>query len=69
MNIESEGLGRVRSFSLKTGGDVYDIAIDPRRNYSFSPDHLSDHLRSGAPVKVRLGRRNGLLYAKQISDA
>ncbi|MFN2488592.1 MAG: hypothetical protein ABR529_02400 [Actinomycetota bacterium] len=69
LEVRSEGLGDVRGFTLKSGDETYEVAIDPDRDYSFPPAHLSDHLASGDPVRVELEARAGKLYATAIEDA
>lgn len=67
--VESERLGDVRSFEVRSGGRNYDIFIDPNARYGFPPAHLSEHLTSGEPVRVGLRKRDGRLYATSIEDA
>ena len=69
VDIDSEGLGHVRSFSVRSGEETYEILIDNRVDYGFPLGHLNEHRISGAPVRVELEERNGDLYAQAIIDA
>lgn len=69
VDIDSEGLGDVRSFTVKSGDQTYEILIDPHIDYGFPLSHLSEHLVSGEPVRVDLVRRGGNVYAQSIVDA
>lgn len=69
VDVESEGLGNVTSFDVRSEGTSYEIFIDPGATYSFPPSHLSDHLASSEPVRVGLTERDGRLYATSIEDA
>jgi hypothetical protein len=69
VDVESEGLGNVTSFEVRSEGTSYAIFVDPEATYSFPPSHLSDHLASSEPVRVGLTERDGRLYATSIEDA
>jgi hypothetical protein len=69
VGIESEGLGDVRSFIVKSEDQTYEILIDPHVDYGFPLDHLNEHRLSGDPVRVELLERDGDLYAQSIVDA
>lgn len=68
VEIESEGLEDVRSFTLRSEGETYEIFIDPNVDYGFALSHLNAHRASAAPVTVDLGERDGRLYALSIVD-
>ena len=68
-DIESEGIGEVRGFTLKDGDDMYEILIDPEIEYGFDLGHLQEHLSGSLPVTVELEERDGSLYAQTIEDA
>jgi hypothetical protein len=59
----------VRSFSLRTGDQTYDIRIAPEVDYGFRLGHLRTHEASLYPVRCRFERREGRLYALEIADA
>lgn len=69
MDIEAEGIGDVRSFTVKSGAQTYEILIDPHVDYGFPLGHLNEHRISGDPVRVELVERDGRLYAQSIVDA
>lgn len=69
VDIESEGLGDVHSFTVKSGAQTYEILIDPDVDYGFPLGHLNEHRISGDPVSVELVERDGRLYAQTIVDA
>lgn len=69
VEVESEGLGRVQAFTVKSGDRTYEIFIAADVDYGFPLDHLSEHRISGEPVVVRLEERDGKLYALSIEDA
>lgn len=69
LDVQSEGVGEVTSFTLKEGDDTYEIFIADDVNYRFNLGHLSEHLTTGDPVRVPLEVRDGELYALSIDDA
>jgi hypothetical protein len=69
VDVASQSLGHVRSFKVRSHGEVYKIFIDPTVTYSFPPAHLSAHLASAEPVRVGVETRNGRLYAVSMEDA
>lgn len=69
LDVESEGVGEVTSFTLKEDDETYEIFIAEDVEYGFNLGHLSEHLTSGDPVRVPLEERDGKLYALSIDDA
>ena len=69
VDVDSRALGDVRSFTLRSDGRNQRVFIDPRQDYGFPPSHLSQHLASGDPVRVRLKTSDGKLVARSIEDA
>ena len=69
ISVDSQGLGKVRSFDVKNGDRIYEVRIDPSVDYGFPLDHLNEHRISGDPVIVRVEEREGELYALSIEDA
>jgi hypothetical protein len=69
LDVESEGVGEVTSFTLKEGDDTYEIFIADDVDYGFNLGHLNEHLTTGDPVRVPLEERDGKLYALSIDDA
>jgi len=59
----------VRSFTLRSGDRTYDIRIAPDVDYGFSLGHLRTHQSALYPVRCKLERRQGRLYALEIIDA
>ncbi|HEX2296816.1 MAG TPA: hypothetical protein VHN37_16105 [Actinomycetota bacterium] len=69
LDVESESVGEVTSFTLKDGDDVYEIFIAEDVDYGFNLGHLNEHLTTGDPVHVPLEVRGDKLYALSIEDA
>jgi hypothetical protein len=69
VDIDSAGLGEVRSFELKSGDETFEILIDPQVDYGFNLGHLNEHLAGGQPVRVQIEERDGKLFARRIDDA
>lgn len=69
VEIQSEGLEDVRSFTLRSEGETYEILIDTEIDYGFPLSHLNAHRASADPVVVDLDERDGALYALTIEDA
>lgn len=69
LDVQSEGIGEVTSFTLKDGDDTYEIFIAEDVDYGFDLGHLNEHLTAGDPVRVPLEERDGKLYALSIDDA
>ncbi|HVL65220.1 MAG TPA: hypothetical protein VM573_08650 [Actinomycetota bacterium] len=68
LDIESESLGEVESFTLKDGDRTFEIFIDPEVDYGFPLSHLNEHMVSSEPVRCELEERDGKLYAQTIED-
>ena len=67
--VDTKGPGRqVTSFTLESEGEKYDIRIAPEVDYGFDLNHLREHQEGEWPVRCRLERRNGALYALSIGD-
>ncbi|MDQ4024738.1 MAG: hypothetical protein M3217_04500 [Actinomycetota bacterium] len=69
LDVESDGVDEVTSFTLKDGDETYEIFIADDVDYGFPLGHLSEHLSTGDPVTVPLEERDGKLYALSIDDA
>lgn len=69
VEVDSEGLGEVRAFTLKDGDRLYEVAIDPVIDYGFNLDHLQEHVATADPVVVELEQRDDELVATAIDDA
>jgi hypothetical protein len=69
--IESEGLDRVRSFSLRTdGGQILQFDFGNLQNGAqFPPGHLAEHQATGQPVKVFYVQQGESKVAVRIDDA
>ena len=67
--VDSPALNEVRSFELRDGDRVLEIAIDPTITYSFPVGHLQTHRVTSEPVRVEVERRGRRLYAVEIEDA
>jgi hypothetical protein len=68
--VDIRGRGNnVRSFTLRSGDETYDIRIAPDVDYGFQLGHLRAHESSLFPVRCKIERRAGRLYALEIVDA
>lgn len=67
VDIRGQG-GDVNSFTLQSGGEEYEIRIASDVDYGFELSHLREHESSMWPVRCRLERRLGALYAVAIDD-
>jgi hypothetical protein len=69
--IESEGLDRIRSFSLRTdGGQILEFDFGNLQNgAAFPPGHLAEHQATGQPVLVFYVQQDGARVAVRIDDA
>ena len=66
--VRLEG-GRIGGFLLESGGESYDLLIDPEFEYGFDLEHLELHRAQKLPVSVDIARRGGKLYAHAVHDA
>ncbi len=66
--IDGEG-SDIRSFTLRSEGEDYEVFIAPDVGYGFDLAHLHDHETAGDPVRCRLEKRDDRLYALSIDDA
>jgi hypothetical protein len=67
--VDIKGRGNdVSSFTLRTGDRSYEILLDPDIDYGFQPAHLRVHASALYPVRCKLERREGRLYALEIVD-
>lgn len=69
VGVRSPGLGDVRGFTLRSGDETYEVAIDPDVSYDFALPHLNDHLATAEPVRVEIDERGAKLFAVSIEDA
>jgi phosphoribosylcarboxyaminoimidazole (NCAIR) mutase len=69
--IESEGLDRVRSFSVRTDtGQVVQLEFGIVQNAAeFPPGHLAEHQATGQPVRVVYLQQGESKVAIRIDDA
>lgn len=65
--VEGEG-SDVRSFTLETEDETYEIRIAEDVDYGFDLAHLREHEATRAPVHCRLENRDGVAYARTIED-
>ncbi|MFN2526774.1 MAG: hypothetical protein ABR505_11025 [Actinomycetota bacterium] len=68
VEIDARGLDDVRSFTLRSEGETYEILIDDEIDYGFPLSHLNAHRAGADPVLVDLEERDGGLYALSIED-
>jgi len=69
VKVDAKSLGDVTSIELKQGDETFEILIDPEIDYDYNLGHISEHLSSGAPLRVEVEERDGELFATSISDA
>jgi hypothetical protein len=69
--IQSEGLDRVRSFSLRTdAGQILEFEFGIVQNAAeFPPGHLAEHQATGQPVRVFYVQQGESRVAVRIDDA
>jgi hypothetical protein len=71
VGVEAEGLGDVRSFSLRTAdGTVLMLDLSALENGDeFPPGHLAEHQVTAEPVRVWYRDEDGTLLAIRLADA
>lgn len=71
VGVESEGLDRVRGFSLRAGdGATLAFTLGNLENgAAFPPGHLVEHQATGQPVRVWYVEEGGTRVAIRIDDA
>jgi len=69
VKVDAKSLGEVTSIELKQRDKTFEILIDPEIDYDYNLGHISEHLSSGAPLRVEVEERDGELFATSISDA
>jgi hypothetical protein len=68
IDIDSTAIDDINSFTLKDGGETYEIFIDDSIDYGFPLGHLQEHVQSSGPMRVETEERAGKLYALSIED-
>jgi outer membrane lipoprotein SlyB len=71
VGIESEGLDRVREFSLRAddGGTLAFTLGNLENGAAFPPGHLAEHQATAQPVRVWYVEEGGTRVAIRIDDA
>ena len=71
VGVESEGLDRVRGFTLRTAGGVAEsFAIGALENgTAFPPGHLVEHQATAQPVRVWYQVQGSTMVAIRLEDA
>ena len=73
VDIDSEGLGRMRSFTLRTSeGELLTFDVSGPVDLSgdaFPPDHLQQHMALGEGIAVAYEMRDGQRVATRLVDA
>jgi hypothetical protein len=70
VGVDSEGLGRIRSFSLLSAGTTYELQLGDLENApEFSPSHLSEHLASSEPIRAWFRVTGGVEVVFRLEDA
>lgn len=62
-------LSTVRSFTVLDDGELVTFAPAADGQYAFPLPHLTEHLRSGEPVRVEWGLIGGIRIALRVEDA
>ena len=67
--VEIHGEGSdIRSFTLASGDETYEIRIADDVDYGFDLAHLREHQAAGEAVRCRVEDRGGAAYALTIED-
>jgi hypothetical protein len=71
VKLDSEGLTKVRGFTLRTNaGAEIAFTIGVLENGSqFPPSHLAEHMATGTPVRVSFRPESGSAVVYRIEDA
>ena len=70
VGVDSEGLGRIRGFSLLSAGSTYRFVVGALENAGeFSPSHLSEHMATSEPIRVWFRREGGVAVVYRLEDA
>jgi hypothetical protein len=71
VGVQSEGLGRVRGFTVRTGdGATVAFTIgDLENGVAFPPGHLVEHQATGQPVRIWYVPEGATKVAIRIEDA
>jgi hypothetical protein len=71
VGVQSEGLDRVRGFTLRTqDGASFAFSLgDLQNGVAFPPGHLVEHQATGQPVRVSYVTDDGVNAAIRIEDA
>ena len=69
--IESEGLDRIRGFSIRTSdGQTIEFVMGTlERGAEFPPGHLAEHQATAQPVRVKFVTDGTVRVAVRIDDA
>lgn len=69
--VDSQGLGDVRAFTLRTaGGELIDFELRALESGTeFPPGHLAEHQATADPVRVWYRDEGGVHLAVRIEDA
>jgi hypothetical protein len=71
VKIDSQGLTKVRGFTLRTdSGEEIPFTIGMLENGAeFPPGHLAEHMSTSSPVRVSFRDEAGTLVVYRIEDA
>ena len=64
-----ESQGRIRSLTVASGADSFELRIADDVDYGFDLQHLKEHRAGALPVRCTVEMRDGDLYALSIADA
>lgn len=70
--VEGEGLGQVRAFTLRTAtGDSirFEVGAVALGDGMFPPDHLREHMAAAEAIVVAYRTEDGRLIATSLTDA
>ena len=70
VGVDSEGLGRIRGFSLLSAGSTYRFQVGALENAAeFSPSHLSEHMATSEPIRAWFRVEGGAAVVYRLEDA
>ncbi|HXG25313.1 MAG TPA: hypothetical protein VNL94_00455 [Candidatus Binatia bacterium] len=70
VGVDAGGLGRVRTFSLRSGTAIYALTVGPLENETeFTPSHLSEHMATSEPIRAYFRLEDGVAVVYRLEDA
>jgi len=66
--LETNAAREVTGFTLEEADETFEISIADDVDYGFALSHLNAHVSAADPVRCRVEKRGGRLYALSIED-